>query len=172
MRLFVVELWALWCGFGLMAVAAAVNVRTLMVPNRLSLPAAIAGLVAALLVSCSVGLPSVGGGILASLAAATTGLLLLLPFYVMGGLGAGCVKMQAAFGAWVGCALAPVPAVLLVGLGTLGGLLLTVVGALAQRRAAEPEGPEDQRSRLFPAQVTLSLGTICAVAVLIVADWM
>ena len=106
MGLFGVESWALWCAFVLMALAAAINARTYMVPNRLSLSAAILGWLAALLVSGLESVPSLGGGILASLVGSGVGFGLLLPFFLAGYLGAGCVKMQAAFGAWVGSRVA------------------------------------------------------------------
>jgi len=171
MKLFSVELWALWFGFGLMVLAAVINARTLMVPNWLSLSAAVAGWLTALLVSCSVGVPSQGGGLLASLAATGVGFLLLLPFHAAGFLGAGCVKMQAAFGAWVGCALPPIPAALLVGLGTLVGGAFTAAGSAAKTRTADSRRARDLGSRLFPAQITLSLGSICGAAVPLAAGW-
>src|SRR5207302_10607851 len=42
------------------------------------------------------------GGIGASLAGTALGFALLLPVYAIGGMGAGDVKMQMGFGAWVG----------------------------------------------------------------------
>src|SRR4051812_3157601 len=103
-----------------MSVAAAINVRTLRVPNWLSLGAAAAGLGAAVAVTNGLA-PSAGGGLGSSLASALLGGLLLLPCYASGSLGAGCVKMQTAFGAWVGCAL-PLPAALWVtAVATLAG---------------------------------------------------
>jgi Flp pilus assembly protein protease CpaA len=172
MNLFAVELWALWCAFGLMLVAAVVNARTLRVPNLLSMPATVAGWLTALLMSCSLGIPSEGGGIVASFVATAVALVLLIPFYATGWLGAGCVKTQMAFGAWVGCALAPIPAALLTGLGTLAGGALSAVGALVYSRASQSREAEDPRSHLFPAQVTLSLGSIVGAVVPLVAGWL
>ncbi len=171
MKIFGAEMWALWCGSGLMLLAALVNARTYMVPNRLSLPAAVAGWLAALLTSCSAGIPSAGGGVLASFAAAAVGLLLLVPFYAAGYIGGGCVKMQMAFGAWVGCALAPASATLLTALATVLAGAITAAAAVAKIRAAEARGADDARSHLLPAQVTLSLGSICGVVVPVAAGW-
>jgi prepilin peptidase CpaA len=170
-ELFGVQSWALWCAIGLMVLAAAINARTLMVPNRLSLSAALVGLLAALLVSGFDNVPSRGGGILASLAGAGVGFGLLLPFYLAGGLGAGCVKMQAAFGAWVGCALPVSQAALLVGLGTVAGGLLTAAAVLVKTWRAEREGSDTPRSRVLPAQLTLSFGSIGAVVMPLVMGW-
>ncbi len=170
MRLLEIEFWPLWCAIGLMTVAAAVNTRTLMIPNRLSLPALLVGWLAALLVGSSAGLPSQGGGLLSSLAAAAVGFSLLLPFYAAGYLGAGCLKMQAAFGAWVGCALPAARAATLVGAGTLAGGLLTAAAGAMVWALARRSG-EELRSRLFPAQITLSLGSVAGVVVPILAGW-
>jgi Flp pilus assembly protein protease CpaA len=158
-----------------MLIAAVINVRSLKVPNNLSLPATLAGWVVAGLVSAAVGIPSQGGGILPSLAAAGLGLFLLLPFYVARFLGAGCVKMQMAFGAWIGCALGLEPAAWLSGLATLaGGLLTLVVGIVAimiARKRRQVDGNPVVRFGLFPAQVTLSLGSIACVAAAGLLGW-
>lgn len=196
MSLFRVELWAVWCGFGLLVMAAVANTRTHKVPNRLTLPATIAGWFTALLVTCSVPIPSDGGGLFSSLAAGVVAFFLLLPLYATDHLGAGCVKMQAAFGAWIGCALPPLPACTLVGLGTLVGGVLSLAGALAMTKIVQAKQAEEPGSRLFdpeldvgssvsspklskeiglllfPAQATLSLGSICGVAVPLAAGWL
>src|SRR5687767_5915495 len=99
------SLWPLWCACILMLAAAIINAGTLLSPNLLSLPTIVAGWLVAVAISASNTIPSQGGGVIPSLAASAIGFFLLLPFYAKAGLGAGCVKMQAAFGAWVGCAL-------------------------------------------------------------------
>src|SRR5713101_5269881 len=105
MKVFTPELWGVWCLSGIMLMAAIINARTLKVPNRLSIPATLTGWLVAIAVSCSIGVPSNGGGIFASLVSTVLGFVLLIPFYSAGWLGAGCVKMQMAYGAWVGGAL-------------------------------------------------------------------
>jgi Flp pilus assembly protein protease CpaA len=72
------------------------------VPNWLSLPAILAGWLVALAISASAEMPSRGGGFAPSLAASAVGFFLLVPFYLSAGLGAGCVKMQMAFGLGLG----------------------------------------------------------------------
>jgi prepilin peptidase CpaA len=153
-----------------MLLAAVVNLRTLRVPNRLSLLATAAGWIAALLISVGL-LPSAGGGLVPSLAAALLGGMLLLPFYARGGLGAGCVKMQMAFGAWVGCALGLSEAAALTAMATFLGGLITAVGALLVLKRPTALPADAAGDRLFPAQATLSLGAIASLAAVLLRDW-
>jgi Flp pilus assembly protein protease CpaA len=167
MRLLSIDFWALWCGFGLIILAAVASARTYRVPNLLSLPATGAGWLTALLVSCSVGVPSHGGGIVASLTVTLVALLLLLPLYLTGVMGAGCIKMHAAFGAWLGCVLPLVPALLLVGLGTSIGVFLAWIWYyLTKIRAIDSNAGENVQwdAGVIPAQVPLSIGLICGAA--------
>jgi prepilin peptidase CpaA len=69
--------------------------RTLRVPNWLTFPFVIAGLIAAFARGGT-------GLLLLSLAGALVGLLTLLPLYSIGGMGAGDVKLMAGLGAWIG----------------------------------------------------------------------
>jgi Flp pilus assembly protein protease CpaA len=164
------DFWALWCAGGLMVVAAAINARTLRVPNRLSLSATVGGWVVALLVSSSIGVPSQGGGIVASLAGSAVGFILLLPFYAPGLLGGGCVKMQIAFGAWVGCALPIVPAAGLTAFATLAGVLVTIIAPAPAILSAKVRRKQ-LSSPLFPAQVTMSLGSVGGMLVPFLIGW-
>jgi hypothetical protein len=112
-----------------------------------------------------------GGGLAASLAASAVGLVLLLPFYRGGSLGAGCVKMQMAFGAWVGCGLNLPTAVAVTAAATVAGIALTTAGvslAALRLRAQQEAGAG---GFLFPAQLTLSLGSVCGVIVTAVMGW-
>src|SRR5262245_24035594 len=115
------SLWPLLWACVLLLIAAVINARTLTVPNRLSLAAALAGWLWALATSALIGIPSRGGGIIPSLAASAAGLLLLIPFYKHGWLGGGCVKMQMAFGAWVGCAIGLPQALFVTAFATVAG---------------------------------------------------
>jgi Flp pilus assembly protein protease CpaA len=151
-KLFGLEAWTLWCTFLLMTIAAVINARTLKVPNRLTLPALAVGLVVAILVSGLGNVPSRGGGIVASFSGAGVGLALLLPFWLAGWLGGGCVKMQAAFGAWIGCALSPSHAALLV-------TLATVVGGLLTAAATSAVSKKNSESRLSGTAVACASGT-------------
>ena len=86
----------------LLLVAAAIDFWKLKVPNRLTFPMIVSGWLLGL---C---LPGPGdvwanlGGLGASFVLTLFGLALLLPVYAIGGMGAGDVKMQMGFGAWVG----------------------------------------------------------------------
>lgn len=78
------------------AVAACVtDVRWRRVPNALTLPALAAGVLAH-------GLWSGGLGPLGALGGAAVGLAVFFPFFALGGMGAGDVKLMAALGAWIG----------------------------------------------------------------------
>ncbi|MFN7979723.1 MAG: prepilin peptidase [Vicinamibacterales bacterium] len=75
--------------------ACITDVRAARIPNTLTLLGVIAGLLAHAL------LPA-GAGVAASLAGAAAGLAVFLPFFVLGGMGGGDVKLMAAVGAWLG----------------------------------------------------------------------
>lgn len=75
--------------------ACVFDLRTRRIPNALTLSAAVAGLVFHVATSGLAGLPTAVGGWL-------LGLLLLLPYFALGGMGGGDVKLVAALGAWLG----------------------------------------------------------------------
>jgi prepilin peptidase CpaA len=103
-------------------VAACVfDVRTRRIPNWLTLGAALAGLL----------VQTVSGGADGALAASggwAVGLLLFLPFFLLGGMGGGDVKLLAALGAWLG----PRDAIWLAVYASIAGGVLAVVVALAR----------------------------------------
>lgn len=85
-----------------MIVAAVIDGWKLKVPNKLTFPLILAGWLLGLLHSLDV-LPNSGvGTISGSLLATVIGFGLIFPVYAIGGMGAGDVKMQMGFGAWVG----------------------------------------------------------------------
>src|SRR6516164_8292319 len=95
--------WPLWFICLAMIVAAVIDGWKLKVPNWLTFPLVISG--------WGLGLahdfgwladPTGIGGIGAALAGTALGFILLFPVYAIGGMGAGDVKMQMGFGAWVG----------------------------------------------------------------------
>jgi prepilin peptidase CpaA len=163
MNIFNPSLWALWWACLLLVMAAVINDRSLTVPNRLSLAAIVAGWLMATAISAHVAIPSRGGGVMPSLAATAVGFFLLVPFYQRGWLGAGCVKMQMAFGAWVGCAVDLPAALLVTGLATVAGALLTAIGASIVAVRLRSDSEAGAWTYLFPAQVTLSLGSVFGV---------
>ena len=76
-------------------VAVAFDVRTRRIPNWLTFGAALVGLMYAVLTAGVSGLATAVAGWLA-------GAALFFPFFALGGMGAGDVKLLAALGAWLG----------------------------------------------------------------------
>jgi len=99
---FILSNWPLTFICAAMIVAAVIDGWKLKVPNWLTFPLILSGWGLGLLHSFGL-LESTGTGeIGASLVATGLGFLLLFPLYAIGGMGAGDVKMQMGFGAWVG----------------------------------------------------------------------
>lgn len=102
------------------ALACFWDVRTHRVPNVLTFGTALAGLVAHGVTGGTAAVAASGGGWL-------LGLVLFMPFYLLGGLGAGDVKLLAALGAWLG----PRDIVWVALYGALAGGVLAVVVSFA-----------------------------------------
>lgn len=99
--------------------ACVTDLTAARIPNAITMTSVVAGVVAHSL------LPA-GSGSGTSLLGATGGLLVFLPFFLLGGMGGGDVKLMAALGAWLGA-----PAVLLVALDSaLAGGVMAVAVAL------------------------------------------
>ncbi len=99
---FILNHWPLTFISAAMIVAAVIDGWKLKVPNWLTFPLVLGGWALGLAHTCGL-LESTGtGGIGASLAGTALGFVLLFPVYAIGGMGAGDVKMQMGFGAWVG----------------------------------------------------------------------
>jgi prepilin peptidase CpaA len=76
-------------------IACAFDLRTRRIPNVLTLGAALAGFAVHTVFAGADGALTAAGGWLA-------GTLLFLPFFMVGGMGGGDVKLLAALGAWLG----------------------------------------------------------------------
>lgn len=105
---------------GALVVAAGATVTDLKatrIPNALTMTSAVAGILAHAV------LPG-GEGAATSVAGAAAGLAVFFPFFALGGLGGGDVKLMAALGAWVGW-----PAIVSLALYTAiaGGVLAMAV---------------------------------------------
>jgi prepilin peptidase CpaA len=95
--------WPLWFVCLAMVAAAVIDGWKLKVPNWLTFPLVLSGWGLGLLHSLGFMGEATGiGGLGASLVGTALGFLLLFPVYAIGGMGAGDVKMQMGFGAWMG----------------------------------------------------------------------
>src|SRR6266852_4698507 len=102
MALFTVAKWPLLFLSAAMIVAAVIDAWKFKVPNWLTFPLVLSGWSLGLIHDLGLFAGTGAGGIAASLAGTVLGFALLLPVYAIGGMGAGDVKMQMGFGAWVG----------------------------------------------------------------------
>src|SRR5262249_12449695 len=95
--------WPLAVVCAAMILAAVIDGWKLKVPNWLTLPLVLSGWLLGLLNNFGL-LEAAGfeGGLGGALAGTALGFLLLWPVYAIGGMGAGDVKMQMGFGAWIG----------------------------------------------------------------------
>lgn len=152
----------------LLLLAAIGDLRSRRIPNRLVAVLALLG------IAFSVTQRPVFPGALHGFEGLVTGLACWLPFYALGWLGAGDVKLFAAAGAWLG----PMRALEGALIGALAGAVLAVLWMLRSqgvRRAVQtlgmaasspgllssPAGGEKARSRL-PYGVAIAFGAICA----------
>jgi prepilin peptidase CpaA len=94
--------WPLWFLCLAMIAAAVIDGWKLKVPNWLTFPLVLGGWALGLAHSLGFLEATGSGGIGASLAGTALGFALLFPLYAIGGMGAGDVKMQMGFGAWIG----------------------------------------------------------------------
>jgi prepilin peptidase CpaA len=104
MALLAASNWPLVFICGAMIASAIIDWWKFKVPNWLTFPVIISGWILGLVHSFGGHLVAGdgAGGIGASLAGTALGLALLLPMYVIGGMGAGDVKMTMGFGSWAG----------------------------------------------------------------------
>ena len=109
------------CAVAVALAACFFDVSTRRIPNLLTVPAGIAG------VLYHLGAGGLSGG-LAGVAGAAVGLGLFFPLFALGGMGAGDVKLMAALGAWLGPAGAAWTALY----AALAGGVMAVVVALAR----------------------------------------
>jgi Flp pilus assembly protein protease CpaA len=148
-------------GLAVLLLAAAMQARLHRVPNSLTFSAILGGWLFAVYLDATHRAVSPGPAILASLASSFAAFIVLLPMYSSNGLGAGCVKAQMAFGAWIGSALPLIPALVLTAGATIGGLLFTVTMALMKFA----DLPNDGQERIdYRAQIMMTIFASLAVA--------
>ena len=151
----------------ILVVAAIGDFRTRRIPNRLVALLAVLGL------AYSIAAQPVLSGALRGVEGLLLGLVCWLPFYVLGWLGAGDVKLFAAAGAWLG----PVGAVEGALVGACAGALLALVWMIRSRgvkrttemlgmAAGSPSllspGEKDSRRSTLPYGIAIAFGAIWA----------
>jgi Flp pilus assembly protein protease CpaA len=139
-------------GVGVLSIAAVSQLVARRVPNVLTLTAIAGAWLFAISVDAGHRAPLPGPALQASFLDACVALAIMFPIYQTKKLGAGCVKAQMAFAAWVGCAIPLAPSLAFVACATIGGMVFTFASACLIA--------EDLRSRRvyeFPAQVTMSV---------------
>jgi Flp pilus assembly protein protease CpaA len=136
------------------AIAVASDIRTRRIPNALTLGGAVAGLS---LQTIAGGLP----GLLSSTAGLAAGIAILLPFYLLRGMGAGDVKLMGTVGSFIGA-----KPVLLAACATLCiGVLLGIAVVIRHRFiAAHSEAGTAPRKAKFPYAVAIAGGGIVALS--------
>ncbi|MFD0717385.1 prepilin peptidase [Paenibacillus sp. GCM10027626] len=115
------------CAAVILAYALITDLRTMLIPNKLTLPALLAGLLYHLAID---GIAGGGQALLGAIAGAGP----LLIVYMLGGIGAGDVKLFAALGAWMGAAwILEMLMYAILYAGAVGLALLAMRGRFARR---------------------------------------
>jgi prepilin peptidase CpaA len=109
MKLYTLEYWPVHFICAGMIAAAVIDWWKFKVPNKLTFPLIFSGWALGLANNIGLGAcehnPVTGadlGGLGAALVCTLVGLGLMLPIYIIGGMGAGDVKMTMGFGSWIG----------------------------------------------------------------------
>lgn len=155
-------------------IAAALDLRTKKIPNWITVPAALAGLV------FHAAAPA-GNGILWALAGFAVGFSLLLLPWLLGGGGMGDVKLLAALGVWLGPltilivfgASAVIGAVMAAGV-MVGGMCTRGISATRRRYLNVDEDRETAAKnqprgrRVIPFAVPIAISTVVVLALMLV----
>ncbi|MCH2200686.1 MAG: A24 family peptidase [Fuerstiella sp.] len=111
--------WHIKLVSAILILAAWIDGKELKVPNWITFPMVLSGLVYS---TCTGG----WGGMGAGLAGMATGLACLLPLYAVGGMGAGDVKLMAGIGAWLGWQITLAAFVVSVVVGAVMAVLMVL----------------------------------------------
>ena len=98
------ESWPLWVGFLVLIVGTIMDLKTGKIYNKYTYSAALLALLLATAKAIGVPVP-IRGGLESCLGTAAIAFGLLFLFWIFSGIGGGTVKLQMAFGAWLGCAV-------------------------------------------------------------------
>lgn len=143
-------------GVGLLLFAGYWESRTLKVPNLLTLGALLAAMIFA--TAKTILAPGTPGGLGATVVGTVVGGALLLPLYLRFGLGAGCVKTQAAFGGWMSCAMGAEIGIKLLIVATICACVTLAANSISHQPLAEDD-PEDGK-QIIHGQLPLSVGAV------------
>jgi prepilin peptidase CpaA len=146
----------------ILVLAVLKDTRAHRIPNALTAVGICAGL---LLQALAGGAPA----LLMGLAGLAVGIVTLLPFYIMRGMGAGDVKLMGAVGAFMGpnavfiAAAATLVLGAVLGLGILAGRLLSHSGLWPKRALlplhVQPSAPHSIRKEKFPYAIAIAGGS-------------
>jgi prepilin peptidase CpaA len=157
---------------GLLTGTVLIDMRRHRIPNLISLGGLLLGLV------LNIWLLGLGTqGLLSALGGVLLALLIFLPFYAMGGMGAGDVKLMAMVGAFVDPLHAMLAAGLSLAAGSLMGLGILLIrrgaGCMARRYASTfqclavtgkwsyvPPAVDEPAAVRFPYALAITLGTL------------
>ncbi|MEK4853922.1 A24 family peptidase [Paenibacillus sp. FSL H7-0756] len=162
--------WALWGCLPFLTAALFTDIRWMRIPNWITLPALIGGLLLQMIING-------WQGLLFSLCGSGAGFVLLLIMYFTGAVGAGDVKLFAAIGAWTGVLFSLQVIVYSVLLGAVVGWIIILyrretgrrlrsminrtAGFLLLRNMRMAKGREGELLR-FPFMLAVFPGFICA----------
>ncbi|WP_405108132.1 prepilin peptidase [Paenibacillus sp. FSL K6-1217] len=162
--------WALWGCLPFLTAALFTDIRWMRIPNWITMPALMGGLLLQWIING-------WQGLLFSLCGGGAGFLLLLIMYFIGAVGAGDVKLFAAIGAWTGVLFSLQVIVYSVLLGAVVGWIIIfyrretgrrlrsmisrTAGFLLLRNASSASGREGELLR-FPFMLAVFPGFICA----------
>ncbi|MCM3602697.1 A24 family peptidase [Robertmurraya korlensis] len=135
-----------------LAISLYTDIRERRILNKVTLPATIAGFI---FYSFDLGLQ----GLLYSLTGFVVGFLMLLIPYLLGGMGAGDVKLMAAIGALTGAAFTLQSFFYTAIIGGIISAILILKNRGIWRKAGSPKNREPIT---FPYGVPIVLGTLCA----------
>lgn len=154
--MFSTGLFAIGVATAVLTGAAILQARLERVPNAVTLGSLVLAWTGALATTIA-GVGS--GGIMSSIGGAMIGGIMLFPLYLIIGLGAGCVKTQMSFGAWIGCAMGLSSAAVTIAVSTLGGIVM-LFGLYAAAVRLYPSVEYDLNTWQMNAQSPLAIGSV------------